>query len=85
MSWNMLIVARLLTAGMLVSVVGGLLSSSHWGRPVAPFLSQVTPASQEMMQLVRDEHDLVAGMVKAQLANSNPIVVAEQGQAIATR
>ena len=69
MSWDMPIVARLLTAGgLLGSVLGGLLLISQLDHYAAPSLSQVTPASPEMLQLLRDEHDLVADMVKAQLS-----------------
>ena len=70
MSWNMSIVVRLLTTGILASVVGGLLLSSQWDRVLAPSLGQASVASSEMMQLLRDEHDSVAEMVKVQLAVS---------------
>jgi hypothetical protein len=32
-------------------------------------LVKVTPASPEMMQLLRDEHSLIADMLKLQIAN----------------
>jgi hypothetical protein len=91
MSWNMPIVVRLLTPGILASVVGGLFLSSQWDRILAPSLGQATLASSEMMQLLREEHDSVAEMVKVQLAvsgsgfDSKPTVVAERRQTIALR
>ena len=58
---------RLLTAGLVAVGLTGCVMASQWGYaaepPAYPF-----PASPEMMQLVRDEHDLVADMIKAQLA-----------------
>ena len=58
---------RLLTAGLVAAGLTGFVMASQWGyaaeRPAYP-----VPASPEMMQLVRDEHDLVADMIKAQLA-----------------
>ena len=58
---------RLLTAGLVAVGLTGFVMASQWGyaaeRPAYP-----VPAGPEMMQLVRDEHDLVADMIKAQLA-----------------
>ncbi len=91
MSWDRPIVARLLTAGMLAGVIGGLLLSSQWDRAIAPSLSQGSPVSREMMQRIRDEHDLVADMVKAQLAvsgsgfDAKSTTAAERRQTIALR
>jgi pimeloyl-ACP methyl ester carboxylesterase len=67
MSWRVSVQARLLIAGMLVSV-GGLLLSTQSCRAVEASLGKGTSASAEMMQLVRDEHNLVAEMIKAQMA-----------------
>jgi hypothetical protein len=68
MSWDLPLAARLLTTGgILGGVVAGLLFIGQWDHHAAS-LSQVTPASPEMVQLLRDEHDLVADMVKAQLS-----------------
>ena len=57
---------RLLTAGLVAVGLTGFVMASQWGyaaeRPAYP-----VPAGPEMMQLVRDEHDLVADMIKAQL------------------
>jgi hypothetical protein len=41
--------------------------ASQWGYAAEPPVYPM-PATSEMMQLVRDEHDLIADMVKAQLA-----------------
>ena len=57
---------RLLTAGLVAVGLTGFVMASQWGyaaeRPAHP-----VPATPEMMQLVRDEHNLVADMIKAQL------------------
>jgi hypothetical protein len=94
MRWDPPVAARLVTTVMLASVVTGLLSS-HWDHTsvAAPRteVSRVAPASPKMMRLLRDEHDLVAEMVKAQLAatdsslDSKPIATTERRQAIAMR
>jgi hypothetical protein len=76
---------------MLASVGGLLLLSSYRVRAEAP-RDQATPASLEMMQLLHDEHQLVAEMVRAQLAmaesgflDSNPMTATARRQAIALR
>ena len=94
MPWDTPVTARLLTAVMFAGVIGGLLLSNLWNLRVEPLLvqaSRATPASPEMMQLLRDEHGLVAQMVKAQLAisggsvDSKPIAATERRQRIAMR
>jgi hypothetical protein len=54
----------------LASVIGGFLFTQyHLGRtPDHPALVQVAPASDEMMQIVRDEHTLIVDYLKAQTA-----------------
>jgi hypothetical protein len=47
----------LLITGMLASVIGGLLWTSHGGNSVAVRQSQATPASQTMTLLAHDEHE----------------------------
>jgi hypothetical protein len=91
MPWDRSIVTRLLSAVMLASVGGLLLLSSYRVRAEAP-RDQATPASLEMMQLLRDEHQLVGEMVKAQLATAdsgfldpNPMTTTVRSQAIALR
>jgi hypothetical protein len=94
MPWDTLVTARLLTAVMFAGVIGGLLLSNQWDLRVEPLqvqASRATPASPEMMQLLRDEHGLVAQMVKAQLAgsggsfDSKPIAATDRRQRIAMR
>ena len=58
---------RLLTAGLVAVGLTGFVMASQWGYAAEPPAYPV-PASPEMMQLVRDEHDLVADMIKVQLA-----------------
>jgi hypothetical protein len=56
-------------AGLLASTVIGFLTigaREHAAEPPA----FPTPASLEMMQLLRDEHGLIVDMVKAQLATA---------------
>ena len=85
------VLARLLTTGLLAVVIGGLLLSGQWHRTIKPSPSQVTTAPPGIMQLVRDEHDLVADMVRTQLAvlgsgvDSKPIAAAERRLVIASR
>jgi hypothetical protein len=54
----------------LASVIGGFLFTQyHLGHsPEHPALVQVAPASDEMMQIVRDEHSLIVDYLKAQMA-----------------
>lgn len=54
----------------LASVIGGFLFTQfHFGYGVSkPVLEQVTPASAEMMALVRDEHAMIVDYLKAQMA-----------------
>jgi hypothetical protein len=69
MSQKMPLRSRFLGTAALVSAVGGLLLSYQWGHATKPTLVQVTPASPAMMQLLRDEHGLMATMFRAQLAS----------------
>lgn len=59
---------RLLSAGSLALGLAGFAVASQWARaterPGYPI-----PALPEMMRLLRDEHDLVAQMIGAQLAS----------------
>ena len=84
------VLARLLVTGLFAIVIGGLLLSSQWHRSIKPSPSRVTTAPLGMMQLVHDEHDLVAHMVRTQLAlldsgfDAKP-VAAERRLVIASR
>jgi hypothetical protein len=83
--------ARLLITVMLAGAVGGLLHGGQWVRMTEPPRGQAASASLEMMQLLRDEHGLIADMVKAQLGlpsrgfDSKPIAATERRQVIALR
>jgi hypothetical protein len=94
MPWNRPVMARFLTAVVFVGVFGGLLSGNQWVLALELSHAQAgraTPASVEDMQLLRDEHDLIADMVKTQLAatgsgfDSNPAAAVKRYQAIALR
>jgi hypothetical protein len=54
----------------LASVIGGFLFTQyHLGRTAPPpTTEQITPASTEVLALVRDEHQAIVGYLKAQLA-----------------
>jgi hypothetical protein len=54
----------------LASVIGGFLFTQYqFGHtPAKPVLEQVTPASAEMMALVRDEHAVIIDYLKTQMA-----------------
>jgi hypothetical protein len=58
---------RLRTLELVAVGLIGFMMASQWGYAAEPPAYPV-PATPEMMQLVRDEHDLVADMIKAQLA-----------------
>ena len=58
---------RLLTLGLVAVGLTGFVMASQWGHAAEPPAYPVR-ATPEMMQLVRDEHDLVADMIKTQLA-----------------
>jgi len=54
------------TAVLGGTVIAGVLMSYQWGQAAEPPLVKVTPASPEMMQLLRDEHGLARDMLKVQ-------------------
>ena len=54
-------------AGLLASALSGFLTNGPWEYAAKP-PAFATPASLEMMRLLRDEHGLIVDMVKAQLA-----------------
>jgi hypothetical protein len=62
------VLARFLATGALASVIGGILLGNPWSQPAGPPPAQASRSSQQMMQLMRDEHGLVESMVKAQVA-----------------
>jgi hypothetical protein len=64
-----------LGAAALASVIAGVLVSYEWGHTAESRLVRVTPASPEMMQLLRDEHSLMTDMLKVQLAKEEGLPV----------
>jgi hypothetical protein len=58
---------RLLPAGLLMVGVSGFAMATQWGH-AAERPDQSIPATPEMMLLLRDEHELVGQMIRAQLA-----------------
>ena len=58
---------RLVSVGLVALGLTGFVMASQWGHAAEPPAYPVR-ATPEMMQIVRDEHDLVADMIKAQLA-----------------
>ncbi len=66
---------KFLGAAALVSVIAGVLVSYEWSHTAESRLVRVTPASPEMMQLLRDEHGLMADMLKVQLAKEEGLPV----------
>jgi len=67
-SQNMPLLSRFLGTVVLASVIGGSLLSFEWIHAAGPPVVQATPATLEMMRVLRDEHGLMANMVKAQLS-----------------
>jgi len=65
---NMPLLSRFLGTAVLASVIGGMLLSFEWSHAAGPPVVQGTPASVEMMQVLRDEHGLMTNMIKAQLS-----------------
>jgi len=54
----------------LASLIGGVVLTHYGlGRVPQPVAAQVTPASPDMMMLLRDEHALVANYLNTQFAN----------------
>ena len=70
---------RLLTLGLVAAGLTGFVMASQWGH-AAETPAYPVRATPEMMQLVRDEHDLVADMIKAQYAaGTRPVRRAKNG------
>ncbi len=64
-----------LGAAALASVIAGVLVSHEWNHTTGSRLVRVTPAPPEMMQLLRDEHGLMADLLKVQLAHEKGLPV----------
>jgi hypothetical protein len=58
---------RLLSVGLLAVALTGFVMASQWGYAAEPPANPAR-ATPEMMQLLHDEHDLVAEMIRGQLA-----------------
>ena len=67
--------SKFLGAAALASVIAGALVTYEWSYTAESRLLRVTPASPEMMQLLRDEHGLMADMLKVQLAREEGLPV----------
>jgi hypothetical protein len=71
----------------LASVIGGFLFTQYQvGRTAPPRVEQVSPASTEVLALVRDEHEAILGYLKSQMAaEKNRLAAqdAETAQAVA--
>jgi hypothetical protein len=67
-SQNMPLLSRFLGTVVLASVIGGSLLSFERIHAAGPPAVRATPASLEMMRVLRDEHGLMANMVEAQLS-----------------
>jgi hypothetical protein len=65
---------KFLGAAALAGVIAGVLVG-ELGHTADSRLVRVTPAPPEMMQLLRDEHGLMADMLKVQLANEKVLAV----------
>ena len=63
----MAISKRLLSAGLVTVSFTGFVMASQWGYAAEPPAYPMV-ATAEMMQLLRDEHDLVAEMILGQLS-----------------
>jgi len=65
----------------LASLIGGFLFAhfqlGQWSLTSEPAATQITPASAEMMRLLRDEHRMIADFVAAQLVNEKKQLAAE--------
>jgi hypothetical protein len=60
--------SRFLSTTVLASVMAALLLSYQWGHMTGPRTVPVAAASPEMMQVLRDEHGLIATMLETRLA-----------------
>jgi hypothetical protein len=73
---------RFLTLGLVAVGLTGFVMASQWGHAAEPPAYPIR-ATPEMMQLLRDEHNLVADMINGQLAAERDRY-AEQRTAITT-
>jgi hypothetical protein len=70
--------AWFLGTAALGSLIGGLLLGYQW-KPVDASIVKALPASPEMMQLLRDEHRLIANMLESRIATEKKLAYGERG------
>jgi len=61
----------------LVSLIGGLLLGYQWSQPAEACMVKALSASLEMMQLLRDEHRLIANMLESRIAIEKKLAYGE--------
>src|SRR5215472_802076 len=65
----------------LASVIGGFLFTQYQiGRAAPPPTQQASPASAEVLALVRDEHEAIVGYLNAQMAAEKSRLAAEEAE-----
>jgi hypothetical protein len=65
----------------LASVIGGFLFTQYQiGRSAPPPTQQASPASAEVLALVRDEHEAIVGYLNAQMAAEKSRLAAEEAE-----
>ena len=75
MSYGQRLLSRFAT-GLLASSLSGFLMNGQWGHAAEP-PAYPTPASLEMMQLLRDEHRLIANMLESRIATEKKLAYGE--------
>jgi hypothetical protein len=73
--------SRFLSTAALASAMAALLLSYQLGHTTGPRTTPVAAASPEMMQVLRDEHGLVATMLEARLATEKQQLTTARGPA----
>jgi hypothetical protein len=65
----------------LASVIGGFLFTQYqFGRAAPPPTQQASPASAEVLALVRDEHEAIVGYLNAQMAAEKSRLAAQEAE-----
>ena len=65
----------------LASVIGGFLFTQYQlGRSAPPPVEQISPASAEVLALVRDEHEAIVGYLKAQMTAEKKRLAAQDAE-----
>jgi hypothetical protein len=67
----------------LATVIGGFLFTQYQFGPASPpqpALEQITPASAQVLALVRDEHEAIAGYLESQLSAEKSRLAAEDAE-----